>query len=52
MIKIITAVFVSSIFTFYYFYVIRPVNKEQSKKKENQCPHGYTDWDQCPDCCH
>lgn len=18
----------------------------------NKCPHGFTDWDDCPDCCH
>ena len=22
------------------------------KHSENLCPHGYEDWDECPDCCH
>ncbi len=23
-----------------------------NKKAESPCPHGYSDWDDCPDCCH
>lgn len=22
------------------------------KKVVRECPHGYLDWDNCPDCCH
>ena len=22
------------------------------KRKENSCPHGHENWDNCPDCCH
>lgn len=22
------------------------------ERKENACPHGHEDWDDCPDCCH
>lgn len=30
------------------------VAKKLGKKKEENppCPHGYSDWDECPDCCH
>jgi hypothetical protein len=24
----------------------------EDKPKPKLCPHGYSDWDDCPDCCH
>lgn len=26
--------------------------QETSPQGHETCPHGYTDWDECPDCCH
>ncbi len=27
-------------------------NESEDEQDENLCPHGYKDWDKCPDCCH
>lgn len=30
----------------------RKRSQETILKVNRQCPHGYEDWDKCPDCCH
>jgi len=25
---------------------------EEYLRKQKECPHGYEDWNDCPDCCH
>lgn len=27
-------------------------NTRKYENDEDLCPHGYKDWDDCPDCCH
>jgi len=26
--------------------------QKEIKDMSSECPHGYRDWDLCPDCCH
>lgn len=26
--------------------------EEPQDEPEKLCPHGWSDWDECPDCCH
>lgn len=27
-------------------------NYHDIPEDKEKCPHGYEDWDECPDCCH
>ncbi|SHH43868.1 hypothetical protein [Desulforamulus hydrothermalis] len=49
--------FTAGIFTGFMFclFALSVFNMKRNENMENeyyQCPHGYDDWDDCPDCCH
>jgi len=34
-------------------YLLGGMRKEEDyTKRDDLCPHGYMNWDECPDCCH
>lgn len=32
--------------------VQRELKEQEMSRRYAHCPHGFTDWDLCPDCCH
>jgi hypothetical protein len=34
------------------WYIKYSMSHPVPRSLKKQCPHGYEDWDECPDCCH
>lgn len=43
---LLTAILVSNL------YVLCALVRIEGFLVRAPCPHGFTDWDECPDCCH